>query len=176
MIFFLRLLVRSLVAALRSRSDLIAENIALRHQLGVIHRTSQRKLATTSWDRALWAFGLSRWHDWKDALVIVKPKTVIEWHRKAYRLFWTWKSRGGRPRAKEQIRRLIRRMAIDNPIWGAPRIHGELLLLGFRVSERTVSRYLRKILPEPLKRKAQTWKPFLRNLAQGIVCVDLFTV
>jgi hypothetical protein len=176
MFLLLRVLIRSLATVLSSRSALIAENFALRHQLGVFQRTSQRKPLITSWDRALWAFGLRRWRGWKDALVIVKPNTVIEWHRKAYRLFWTWKSRGGRPRAKIQIRTLVRRMATENPTWGAPRIHGELLMLGYRVSERTVSRYLERIRPVPMKRRSQSWQTFLRNQAKGIVCVDLFTV
>jgi putative transposase len=172
----LEVLIRGFVSAFRARSSLIAENIALRHQLGVFHRTSQRKPLITSWDRALWAFGLRRWRGWKGTLVIVKPRTVIEWHRKAYRLFWTWKSRGGRPRAKSQIRTLVRRMATENLTWGAPRIHGELLMLGYRVSERTVSRYLDRIRPTPMKRRSQTWRTFLCNQAKGIVCVDLFTV
>ncbi len=174
MIIVLRILIRGLLSGLGSRSSLIAENTALRHQLAVLRRS--RKAAFTPLDRALWAFGLRRWNGWIDTLVLVKPATVIRWHRKAYRLFWTWKSRGGRPRAKEQIRTLIRRMATENPTWGAPRIHGELLLLGYRVSERTVSRYLERIRPTPLKKNTQTWRTFLRNQAKGIVCVDLFTV
>ena len=174
MTLVLRILIRGLLSGLGSRSSLIAENTALRHQLAVLRRS--RKAAFTPLDRALWAFGLRRWNGWIDTLVLVKPATVIRWHRKAYRLFWTWKSRGGRPRAKEQIRTLIRRMTTENPTWGAPRIHGELLLLGYRVSERTVSRYLERIRPTPLKKNTQTWRTFLRNQAKGIVCVDLFTV
>jgi transposase InsO family protein len=153
---------------------LAAENISLRHQLAVLHRS--QKAAFTPWDRALWAFGLRRWNDWSEALILVKPETVIRWHRKAYRIFWTWKSRGGRPRAKIQIRTLVRRMATENPTWGAPRIHGELLMLGYRVGERTVSRYLERIRPAPMKRRTQSWRTFLRDQAKGIVCVDLFTV
>ncbi len=174
MFLVLRVLLRGLASALGSRSSLIAENIALRHQLGVLHRN--RKAVLTPWDRALWAFGLRRWKGWSEALILVKPETVIRWHREAYRIFWIWKSRGGRPRAKVQIRTLVRRMATENPTWGAPRIHGELLMMGYRVSERTVSRYLERIRPAPMQRRTQSWRTFLRYQAKGIVCVDLFTV
>jgi hypothetical protein len=109
-------------------------------------------------------------------MVIVRPETVIAWHRQGFRLFWRRKSEGGRPRARAEVRRLIRQMATENPTWGAPRIHGELLKLGFDVCERTVSRYLERIRPQPRRTGSQTWSNFLRNQARGIVAVDLFTV
>ena len=116
--------------------------------------------ALTNADRAFW-LALSRlWPDWQHALILVKPETVIRWHRKGFRLYWTWKSRirGGRPPIDAEIRALIRRMARENPTWGASRIHGELLMLGFEVSE------------------AQTWRSFLRNHAQDLVSIDFFVV
>jgi len=119
---------------------------------------------------------LRRWNGWKHSLVLVKPETVISWHRSGFRLFWRWKSRGGRPSTRAQIRRLIRQMARENPTWGAPRIHGELLKLGYVVGERTVSRYLARIRPEATKAKSQTWASFLKNHARAIVAVDMFVV
>jgi hypothetical protein len=126
--------------------------------------------------RAFWAFALQRFPGWRQRLVIVKPETVIAWHRQAFRLFWRRKSQAGRPRAHAEVRRLVRQMAIDNPTWGALRIHGELLKLGFEVSERTVSRYLERIRPEPRRTGSQIWSTFLRSQAKGILAVDLFTV
>jgi len=119
---------------------------------------------------------LRRWKGWQDSLVLVKPQTVIGWHRRAFRLFWHRKSRGGRPATRAQIRHLIRQMARENPTWGAPRIHGELLKLGYMVCERTVSRYLAHFRPEPTKAKSQAWATFLKNHARDIVAVDMFVV
>ena len=118
------------------------------------------------------AFGL--WSDWQHALLLVKPETVIGWHRKGFRLYWTWKSRSrsGRPRIDPEIRTLVDRMARENPTWGAPRIHGELLMLGFNVSEATVSRYM----PRRRKPPSQSWRTFLRNHANGLVSIDFFVV
>ena len=121
-----RLAFGTLGAILRSRPVLVAENLALRHQLGVLLRSKPAQLHLTSWDRALWAFVLQRSSSWRQSLVIVNPDPVIAWHRQAFRLFWRWKSQAGRPRAEAKVRRLIREMASDNPTWGAPRIHGEL--------------------------------------------------
>jgi transposase InsO family protein len=109
-------------------------------------------------------------------LVLVKPETVIAWHGRAFRLFWRRKSLAGRPTTQAEIRRLIRQMAQENPTWGSPRIHGELLKLGYVVGERTVSRYLARIRPEPTKPRSQTWATFLKNHARDIIAVDLFVV
>jgi putative transposase len=176
MLGLIRLFLGSLVMLFRSRAAMAAENLALRHQLGILRRSKPARLLLTSWDRALWAFVLRRFSSWRQSLVIVRPETVIAWHRRAFRLFWRRKSQAGRPRAHAGVRRLIRQMAMENPTWGAPRIHGELLKLGFDVSERTVSRYLERIRPEPRRTGSQTWSSFLRNQAKGIVAVDLFTV
>jgi transposase InsO family protein len=116
------------------------------------------------------------WSRWSDVLVIVKPETVIGWHRAGFRLYWRWRSRprGGRPKITDEIRELIRRLAEENPDWGAPKIHGELQKLGFVVSERSVGRYLRRIgrRGDPNKR----WLSFLQNHREVIVAFDFFTV
>src|SRR5262245_55668133 len=112
-------------ATIKSRAALHLENLVLRHQLGVLHRSVKRPKLTAP-DRYLWACLSSAWADWRSALVIVKPETVIAWHRKGFRLFWTWKVRNGkvgRPAVSEEIRQLIRTMSRQNPLWGAPRIH-----------------------------------------------------
>ena len=135
-------------------------------------RTTQRPRLTHA-DRAFWV-ALSRlWTGWQHALILVKPETVIRWHRKGFKLYWTWKSRnqGGRPRIDADIRLLIRRMARENPTWGAPRIHGESRKLGFEVSEATVSRDID--MPRRAKPPSQTWRSFLHNHAQDLVSIDL---
>jgi putative transposase len=109
-------------------------------------------------------------------LVLVKPATVVAWHRRAFRLFWRGRSAAGRPTTRAEIRRLVRLMAQENATWGAPRIHGELLKLGYVVGERTVSRYLARFRPEPTKPRSQTWTTFLENHARDIVAVDMFVV
>ncbi len=169
MFALIRLLTGSLIVLFRSRASLAAEIMALRHQLGVYHRTAPARPHLTRWDRVLWAFILYRWSGWRRSLIVVQPETVIKWHRRAFRLFRQWKSRGGRPSIRSEIRGLIREMARSNPTWGAPRIHAELLKLGFEVSKRTVSRYLARIRPKPARPGSQTWASFLRNQAKGIV-------
>jgi hypothetical protein len=123
-----------------------------------------------------WTVLRATWSGWKDALVIVKPETVVGWHRAAFCLYWRWNFRalGGRPRITEEIRALIRRLAQENSDWGAPKIHGELQKLGFVLSERTVVRYLRGLhrRGDPAKK----WLAFLRNHHEAIVALDLFTV
>ncbi len=176
MFLLFRLVVGSLGALFRPRASLVAENLALRHQLGVLLRSKPARPPLTSWDRALWGFVLRRFPGWRQSLVIVRPDTVIAWHRRAFRLFWRRKCESGRPSVRAEIRRLIRQMATENPTWGAPRIHGELLKLGFAVSERTVSRYVERIRPEPRRTGSQTWRTFLRAHAKGIVAVDSFTL
>jgi putative transposase len=125
-------------------------------------------------NRWLWA-GLSRaWTGWRTALVIVKPETVVAWHRQGFRVFWTWKSRGrtGRPPVAADIRALIRTMAQENPLWGAPRVHGELLKLGVRVSEATVAKYMVRAITPP----SPSWRSFLANHVQQIAAADFFVV
>src|SRR5216684_3311464 len=129
----------------RSRAALQIEILALRHQLGVLHRSTRKLPRLTPADRMLWAWLSRVWSDWRSTLVIVKPETVIGWHRKGFRLFWTWKvSHGqpGRPPVSKEIRQLIRKMSRENPLWGAPRIHGELLKLGIDIGETSVGKYI----------------------------------
>jgi putative transposase len=128
----------------RSRAAPQLEVLALRHQLQVLERSRRHRLRLSQADRVLWV-RLSRvWTEWRGALVIVKPETVIAWHRQGFRLFWTWKSRhrAGRPTVPADVRRLIRTMSEANPLWGAPRLHGELLKLGIDIGETSVSKYI----------------------------------
>ena len=127
----LHVLAAAASGAFKSRATLQLENLPLRHQLGVLRRAVKRPKLTSA-DRLLWTWLCEVWSDWRSALVIVKPETVIGWHRKGFRLFWTWKVRHGqpgRPPVSKEIRQLIRKMSRENPLWGAPRIHGELLKL-----------------------------------------------
>jgi len=160
-------------SSLRPQRELALENLALRQQLAILKRTTKRPKLTNA-DRAFWVALSHLWTGWQQALILVKPETVIRWHRKGFRLYWTWKSRnrGGRPRIDAEIRTLIRRMARENPTWGAPRIHGELLMLGFEVSEATVSRYM----PRRRNQPSQDWRTFLRNHAEDLVSIDFFVV
>ena len=118
------------------------------------------------------------WTNWSEALILVKPETVVSWHRAGYRLFWKWRSRRGpgRPKVSEEIRVLVRRMKTENPTWGAPRIHGELVALGFGISEPTVSRYLRRLKRVVEESKASQWLAFLNNHREVIAAFDFFTV
>ena len=141
-----KMLILLLVALLHRLDRALAasyfESLAMRQQLAVLSRKTPRPRLHPS-DRWFWLLISRFWPDWRDALAIVKPATVIGWHRKGFRLFWTWKSRSrrsGRPPVSREVRDLIRRMCRENPLWGAPRIHGEMLKLGFEVSERTVRR------------------------------------
>jgi transposase InsO family protein len=145
----------------------------MRQQLAVLGR-SRKRPALTMLDRGFWV-ALSRlWPRWRSALMIVKPATVIGWHRKGFAWYWTWKSRreGGRPRKDPTIPRLIRQMARENVGWGAPRIHGEQRKLGFEVSEATVSR----LMPRPSKPPSQTWRAFLANHMSSAAAIDFFVV
>ena len=173
MLHLLYVLLATARSSLKLQRELAIENLALRQQLAIVQRKTKRPKLTKA-DRAFWV-ALSRlWPDWQSALILVKPQTVIGWHRKGFKLYWTWKSRhrGGRPPIDAEIRTLIRRMARENPTWGAPRIHGELLMLGFEVGEATVSR----CMPRRRKTPSQTWRSFLRNHTQDIVSIDFFVV
>src|SRR5881409_649492 len=154
--------------------QLAVENLALRQQLAVYKRTTARpKLRTT--DRLFWIWLARVWAGWRQALVIVSPDTVLRWQRRRFREHWTKLSgrpRLGRPPISAETAALIRRMAVTNPLWGAPRIHGELLKLGIDLAERTVSRLLAKRRPPP----SQTWRTFLTNHVRDLVSIDFFTV
>jgi putative transposase len=162
-------------SAMKSRAALQLENVPLRHQIGVLQRSAKKRLSLNQADRLFW-IGLSRmWAEWRSALKIVKPDTVIAWHRNAFRKFWTWKvrrGRAGRPAVSADIRALIRRMSRENPGWGAPRIHGELLKLGIDIGETSVSKYLVRSRKPP----SQAWRTFLENHIHSLVSVDFFTV
>jgi hypothetical protein len=146
----------------RSRAALQVEILALRHQIGVLRRSTKKRPKLTMADRLFWAWLSGLWAGWRSALVIVKPETVIAWHRKGFRLFWTWKvqhARTGRPAVSCEVRQLIRTMSRANPLWGAPRIHGELLKLGIQVGETSVGKYMVRHRKPP----TQTWRTFLEN-------------
>jgi hypothetical protein len=157
-----------------SRAALQLEILALRHQLQVLQRTRPLRVRLAKMDRCLWSLLSRIWTGWRTALVIVKPETVIAWHRRGFRLLWTWKSRHriGRPAMPADVRMLIRTMAEANPQWGAPRIHGELLKLGIDVCQATVAKYMRRRRQPP----SQTWRTFLRNHVGQIVAADFFVV
>jgi transposase InsO family protein len=161
-------------ASLRSRAALQLEILALRHQLGVLHRSVKRPKLTPA-DRLVWAGLCAFWKDWRSSIFLVKASTVIGWHRKGFRLFWSWKIRCGKPGRRavpKEVRALIRTMSQDNPLWGAPRIHGELLKLGIDIGETSVSKYMRRRRRPP----SQTWRTFLENHMKSMVSVDFFTV
>jgi putative transposase len=166
-------LISTLSFSFRSRLALQAEILALRHQLNVLKRSTHARRRLRISDRILWVWLSQLWPDWRSALLIVKPETVIRWHRKGFRLYWRWKSRHpGRPDTGREIRELIRKMCISNPTWGAPRVHGELLKLGIEVSRSTVSKYMIKHRKPP----SQTWRSFLENHVKQLVSVDFFVV
>ena len=157
---------RVALSARRLNAHQAVEILALRQQLAMYTRR-EKKPRFTQRDHLFWMMLCRLWPGWRDALNNAKPETVINWHKAGFRQFWKWKSRPirpGRPSLSPEIRELIRLMAEANPTWGAPRIHGELLLLGFEVHERTVSRYLARIRKTPT-RSSQTWITFLRNHA-----------
>jgi hypothetical protein len=164
----------SLLASFQSRAALQLEILALRHQPGVLQRSVKRpKLAPA--DRLFWAWLSAVWKNWRSGVFIVKPATVIGWHRKGFRRFWAWKIRRGqtgRPAVPKDVRKLIRSMSRDNPLWGAPRIHGELLKLGLDIRETSVSKYLVRRRNPP----SQTWRTFLENHIKSMVSLDLFIV
>jgi transposase InsO family protein len=164
----------ALVGAFRSRVSLEAENTILRHQLNVLRRKSPKRPTFGMLDRLVFV-GLYRLAPKVlDVLAVVKPETVIKWHRAGFRSYWRWKSRrrGGRPNVAPEIRKLIREMSIANPLWGAPRIHGELLKLGIEIGQTSVAKYMARRRAPP----SQGWKTFVRNHADGIAAMDLFVV
>ncbi len=157
----------------RSRASLELKLIALQHQLAVLRRQRPGRPQFSSLDRLLWVWLYRIWPQVIDAMILVKPATVVQWHRKGFRLHWRWRSRRpGRPKIGTEIRGLIRRMSRANPLWGAPRIHGELLKLGIKISQATVGRWMpwRPRVPSP------TWRSFLRNHLPDLAAIDMFVV
>jgi len=163
-----------LVLPFKSKSRLEAENAALRHQLIVLRRKVRGRAQLSNNDR--WFFvQLYRWFPSILAVVtILRPETLVRWHRDGFRRYWRWKSRsrGGRPQIETELRALIRQMSVENLLWGAPRIHGELLKLGFEIAQSSVAKYMVKRRGPP----SQGWRTFLRNHAPDIAAMDLFVV
>jgi hypothetical protein len=163
-----------LLGLFRSRTSLRAENLALRHQLNLLHRRSPKRPVFSNFDRLIFICLYRIAPRVLDALTIVDPATVVRWHRTGFRLFWRWKSRrrAGRPKVPLEVRQLIREMSLANPLWGAPRIHGELLKLGIDVGQTSVAKYMARRRRPP----SQGWRTFLLNHADGIASIDLFMV
>jgi len=158
----------------KSRSQLEAENVFLRHQLNLALRQKPSRIRLRDSDRALLVWMVRLWPSLLDAVQVVQPETVLRWHRAGVRAFWRWKSRNraGRPRIDRELRELIRRMSMENALWGASRIHGELLKLGYEVAQSTVSKYMARGGKPP----SQSWKTFLRNHAEAIAAIDMCVV
>ena len=158
----------------KSHSRLEAENLVLRHQLNLALRQKPFRIRLRVTDRALLVWMVRLWPNLLDAVQLVQPETILRWHRAGVRAFWRWRSRNraGRPRIDRELRELIRRMSTENPIWGASRIHGELLKLGFKVAQSTVSKYMARGGKPP----SQSWKTFLRNHAEAIAAIDMCIV
>jgi transposase InsO family protein len=152
---------------------LALENLALRQQVAV-WKVHQPRPQLTATDRLFWVVLSRLWKNWRTSLQVVRPETVVRWHRQGFRRYWAWKNRHrrGRPAIGTEVRDLIRRMSRANPLWGAPRIHGELLKLGLTVSQATVSKYM----PRQRRPPSQVWRTFLRNHAQDLIALDFFTV
>src|SRR2546421_7774193 len=150
------------------------ENLFLRHQLNVALRRAPKRVRLRPGDRVPMVWMTRKWPSLLGLSRVVQPDTILRWHRGGFRAYWRWKSRGrpGRPRVSRELRELIQRMSKENPLWGAPRIHGELLKLGFEIAESTVSKYMIRRRGPP----SQTWRTFLRNHADTIAAIDLCVV
>ena len=174
MVAFLTNLLVALWSLFARRARLEPENLLLRQQLIVLRRRHPGRVRLWNLDRLLFVWLYRLYPALLDAILIVQPEMVIRWHRRGFRAYGRWRSRhvGGRPRIDSEIRALIPRMNRENPLWSAPRIHGELLMLGIDVAESTVSRYMVRRRRPP----SQGWKTFLRNQAAGIASLDLFVV
>jgi hypothetical protein len=156
----------------RTRAVEELENLALRHQVHVLRRQRPGRLQLFAIDRLPWVWLYRLWPRCLELIILVKPATVVQWHRQGFRLFWRWRSESGRPSVDREIRDLIQQMSSANALCGAPRIHGELLKLGIEVSQATVAKYMvrRRGTPSP------TWRSFLRNQVEGIAAIDMFVV
>src|SRR6266852_269252 len=170
---FIGLCFGTLVRLLRARRSLLLENLALRQQLAVLKRRHPRPRLDL-FDKLFWVAVRRFWSGWQQSLIAVTPESVVRWHRGGFRLYWKLISKVRRPVGRRQtskeLQELIFRMVVENPTWGAPRIHGELLMLSFDVSERTISRWMKRAPrdPEPAKR----WLAFLRNHREAIAAMD----
>src|SRR2546426_153878 len=173
MVRWLGILLRTFRSAVRTRRELALENLALRQQLAV-WKARQPRPGLTEMDRIFWIVLARLWKNWRSSLLVVRPETVVRWHRRGFKLYWAWKSRRrwGRPAIGRDLRDLIRQMSRANPLWGAPRIHGELLKLSLTVSQAPVSQYLLR----PRRPPSQAWRAFLINHAKDLIALDFFTV
>ena len=173
MVRWLGILVGTLRSSVRTHRELALENLALRQQVAV-WKVRQPRPQLTATDRLFWVVLSRLWKNWRSSLQVVRPETVVRWHRQGFRRYWAWKSRHrqGRPAIGTEVRDLIRRMSRANPLWGAPRIHGGLLKLGLTVSQATVSKYMLRQRRPP----SQVWRTFLKNHAQDLIALDFFTV
>jgi transposase InsO family protein len=174
MIAGLKLLAWFVVSLFRSKGRLEAEIVILRHQLNVLRRRMPSRPRLTLIDRLIFIWLYRLRPSVLSAVVIVQPETVVRWHREGFRLYWRWKSRArvGRPRIARDLCDLIREMSLANPLWGASRVHGELIKLGIEVAQSTVARYMARGRRPP----TQSWRTFLRNHAAGIAAMDLLVV
>ncbi len=171
--FLLRFICAVVRAVSVKRADLVAENLALRQQLIVLHRKTKHPRLQAK-DRTFWLWLARSWDGWRKSLLVVKPATVVRWHRQGFKYYWAWKSRhkGGRPAVAPEVRDLIRRMSRAHTLWGAPRIHGELLKLGIDLAQTTVAKYMARHWKPP----SPSWRAFLDNHLKDLVAVDFFTV
>ena len=167
----LRIILLLFRALFRDSSQLALESLALRQQLAILRRKVVRPRLRQA-ERAFWVNLARVWDQWRSALILVKPETVLRWHRQGFRYFWRWKSRG-RPYVSPELIRLIRRMSLENQLWGAPRIRSELLLLGYDVAEATVAKYMTRRGRRP---PSQAWRTFLRNHLRTTAACDFFVV
>ncbi len=171
---WLKVLAYALRSRFKSRARLEAENLLLRQQISVLIRAPKRVQLTNSERlRLVWLYRL--FPSILSAIRIIRPGTLLRWHRRGFRAYWRWKSRPGvgRPQVNAEIRDLIRQMSMANPLWGAPRIHGELRMLGIEITQSTAAKYM---VPRSRRPPSQSWKTFLRNHAAGIASIDLFVV
>ena len=171
---FLKAVFLFLRAWFASKSNLAAENLALRQQLAIMNQSVKRPKLRVR-DRVFWTWLMRLWPNWRSALLVVKPETVIRWHREGFRRYWHRKSQVrklGRPAVEPEVRDLIQRMSQENPTWGAPRIQSELALLGHDLAESTVAKYMFRTAKPP----SQTWRTFLDNHVGDLVGIDFFTV
>jgi hypothetical protein len=171
---FLSLFLHAMVSPFKTQARLEAEIVLLRHQLNVLRQRFPSKPKLSVADRLLFVWLYRLFPSVLAAIIIVQPETIVRWHRTGFRLYWRWKSRshGGRPKVPLEIRYLIREMSLANRLWGAPRIHGELLKLGIEVAQSTIAKYMAK----SGRGRSQTWKTFLRNHAAGIAAMDFLVV
>src|SRR5438128_3499152 len=173
MVRWLGILFGTVRGCLRTHRELALENLAFRQQLAV-WKAREPRPRLTELDRIFWACLSRLWTRWRQSLNLDRQETVVGWRLQGFRRYWAWKSRrrSGRPMISRELRDLIRRMSYDNPLWGAPRIHGELLKLGVTVSQATVSKYMRR----PRRPPSQAWRTFLKNHAKDLIALDFFTV